>query len=88
MNDLYIIGTPRLSIIAVNSDTININNMDLLNGNKEIIGNLRSAAFSPTFKKIIGIAMIKKDYFNGKNNFSININDKLVDGEICDLPIV
>ena len=74
--------------VKINSDTINLNNLDLLNNNKEIIGDLRSAAFSPTFKKIIGIAMIKKDYFNGKNNFSININDKLVDGEICDLPIV
>ena len=74
--------------VKINSDTINLNNLDLLNNNKEIIGDLRSAAFSPTFKKIIGIAMVKKDYFNGKNNFSININDKLVDGEICDLPIV
>ena len=74
--------------VKINSDTINLNNLDLLNNNKEIIGDLRSAAISPTFKKIIGIAMVKKDYFNGKNNFSININDKLVDGEICDLPIV
>ena len=74
--------------VKINSDTINLKNLDLLNNNKEIIGNLRSAAFSPTFKKIIGIAMVKKDYFNGKNNFSININDKLVDSEICDLPIV
>ncbi len=32
--------------------------------------------------------MIKKDYFNTKKNFSININNKTVDGEICDLPIV
>ena len=78
----------KLMGVKINSDTINLNNLDLLNNNKEIIGDLRSAAFSPTFKKIIGIAMVKKDYFNGKNNFSININDKLVDGEICDLPIV
>ena len=74
--------------VKINSDTINYDNLDLLYNNKEIIGELRSAAFSPTFKKIIGIAMIKKDYFNAKKNFSIGINNKLVDGEICDLPIV
>ena len=39
--------------VKINSDTINLNNLDLLNNNKEIIGDLRSAAFSPTFKKII-----------------------------------
>ena len=74
--------------VKINSDTINYDNLDLLYNNKEEIGELRSAAFSPKFKKIIGIAMIKKDYFKAKKNFSISINNKSVDGEICDLPIV
>ena len=74
--------------VKINSDTINYDNLDLLYNNKEIIGELRSAAFSPTFKKIIGIAMIKKNYFNTNKNFSISINNKLVDSEICNLPIV
>ena len=78
----------KLMGVKINSDTINYENLDSLYNNKEIIGELRSAAYSPTFKKIIGIAMLKKDYFNAKKNFSMSINNKSVDGEICHLPIV
>ena len=55
---------------------------------KQIIGNLRSAAFSPTFKKIVGIAMINKEYCKNNEIFNINLNDNLIDGEVCELPII
>ena len=78
----------KLMGVKINSDTLNLTSVDLLNKKKQIIGNLRSAAFSPTFKKIVGIAMINKEYCKNNEIFNINLNDNLVDGEICELPII
>ena len=54
----------------------------------KIIGEIRSAVFSPTFNKVIGIAMINKPYFTNKGNFDIFIDSKKYVGEICDIPFV
>ena len=78
----------KLMGVKINSDKLNSTSMNLLGKKKEIIGDLRSAAFSPTFKKIVGIAMINKEYCKNKEIFNINLNDNLVDGEICELPII
>ena len=78
----------KLMGVKINSDTLNLSSVDLLNKKKQIIGNLRSAAFSPTFKKIVGIAMINKEYCENNEIFNINLNDNLVDGEVCELPII
>ena len=78
----------KLMGVKINSDTLNLNSVDLLNKKNQIIGNLRSAAFSPTFKKIVGIAMINKEYCKKNEIFNINLNDNLVDGEVCELPII
>ena len=59
--------------------------VDLLNEEKKIIGDLRSAAFSPKFKKIVGIAMVDKNYSQDKVKFTININNESINGEICKL---
>ena len=78
----------KLMGVKINSDTLNLTSVDLFNKKKQIIGNLRSAAFSPTFKKIVGIAMINKEYCKNNEIFNINLNDNLVDGEVCELPII
>ncbi len=78
----------KLMGVKINSDTLNLTSEDLLNKKKQIIGNLRSAAFSPTFKKIVGIAMINKEYCKNNEIFNINLNDNLIDGEVCELPII
>ena len=78
----------KLMGVKINSDTLNLTSVDLLNKKKQIIGNLRSAAFSPTFKKIVGIAMINKECCKNNEIFNINLNDNLIDGEVCELPIV
>ena len=46
---------------------------------------LRSAAFSPKFKKIVGIAMINKAFWNMSENFKIDIEGKVKLGKICKL---
>ena len=78
----------KLMGVKINSDTLNLTSVDLLNKKKQVIGNLRSAAFSPTFKKIVGIAMINKEYCKNNEIFNINLNDNLIDGEVCELPII
>jgi len=78
----------KLMGVKINTDTINFDNLDSLNNDKEVIGNLRSAAFSPKFKKIVGIAMVDKNYCQEKVKFTININNESINGEICNLPII
>ena len=78
----------KLMGVKINSSTLNLTSVDLLNKKKQIIGNLRSAAFSPTFKKIVGIAMINKEYCKNNEIFNINLNDNLIDGKVCELPII
>ena len=80
--------TKKLMGLKINTNELNLTDVNLLDKSNQIIGDLRSAAFSPKFKKIVGIGMIKKNYCKHKQIFNMNINNKLVDGEICDLPIV
>ena len=54
--------------------------------NNNIVGHVRSAAYSPTFKKVVGIAMINKPYWNVKDQFKLEINEKIYVGTVCDLP--
>ena len=60
----------------------------LLDEKNNIVGYMRSAAYSPNFKKIIGIAMINKPYWDNKTHFKIDINDKIFVGTVCDLPFI
>ena len=52
------------------------------------IGQLRSAAFSPKYDKIVGIAMVSIKFCKLSQKFEVKINEKLVKGEICSLPII
>ena len=56
--------------------------------NNVIIGELRSATYSPLFKQVIGIAMIKKPFWKNTQTFKIDINGKTFDGKVCDLPFI
>ena len=60
----------------------------LYDDNKNIVGTVRSATYSPTFKKVIGIAMINKPYWDAKIQFNIDIDEKIFVGTICDLPFI
>ena len=72
---------------------IDVNKIDLseeiplFDTDNKVIGQLRSGAFSPKFKKVVGIAMIKKDFCKTSLKFKIILEEKLVSGEICNLPI-
>ena len=60
----------------------------LFDSDNNIIGYVRSAAYSPTFKKVIGIAMINKPYWKTSQLFKIEINETIYEGKVCDLPFI
>ena len=39
-------------------------------------------------RELSGIAMINKEYCKNNEIFNINLNDNLIGGEVCELPII
>ena len=79
----------KLKGVKINANEINMTkSIDLFDENGNIIGEIRSGTYSPTFKMVIGIAMIKKPYWKTSQSFKIKINGKSFDGKVCDLPFV
>ncbi len=79
----------KLMGVKIESKSIDLTaEMTMFNNEDKEIGKLRSAAFSPKFEKVVGIAMIKKGFWEISQKFKINIDGNFVFGEICDLPIV
>ena len=62
--------------------------IDLIDDKNSKIGELRSGVYSPHFKKVIGIAMINKPYWNSKDQFKIDIDERIFVGTVCDLPFI
>ena len=62
--------------------------LELCDQNNNIIGELRSACYSPHFKKVIGIAMMKKPHWNVDQDIKAQINGEICVGKDCDLPFI
>ncbi len=77
----------RLMGVKIEGSSIQLTKSLSLLSEDKLIGELRSAAYSPKYKKIVGIAMINKDYCNLKQKFEIKLDEKIMKGEICSLPI-
>ena len=81
--------TRKLMGVKIDHDKIDMYcEKTLFDDNNDIVGYVRSAAYSPTFKKVIGIAMINKPYWNTSQQFKIEINEKIHVGTVCDLPFI
>ena len=52
------------------------------------IGELRSACYSPHFRKVIGIAMMGRLFAKSSQPFKIDINNSTFNGKVCDLPFI
>ena len=63
--------------------SVNITNSD---GN--IIGDLRSACYSPHFKKVIGIAMINEPFCKMSVTGKVEIGGKNIALKVCELPFI
>ena len=79
--------TRKLMGVKIDTNELSLSNTELLDMKNQVIGELRSAAFSPKFNKIVGISMIRKEFCNVAHKFKIKINKKLVSGEVVNLPI-
>ena len=62
--------------------------LNLMDNENNIIGELRSACYSPHFKKVIGIAMMKKPHWNIDQDVKAEINADICVGKVCDLPFI
>ena len=78
----------KLMWVKIDLDKIEMMEEKPLHNGKNLVGHLRSAVYSPHFKKVVGIAMIKKQYWDKKTPFELEINGKKSKGSICDLPLV
>ena len=79
----------KLMGVKIEGKSISLTETKLMfNLDNQELGELRSAAYSPKFNKIVGIAMIKKDFCKVNEKFKIKLENSLVSGEICDLPIL
>ncbi len=100
-SDINFLGKKKLKKIQLDGITrklmgvkIDSNKIDmycektLFDDKNNIVGYVRSATYSPTFKKVIGIAMINKPYWNSKDQFKIDIDERIFVGTVCDLPFI
>ena len=62
--------------------------LEIKDENNNLVGELRSACFSPHFKTVIGIAMINKPFWSPSQIVKIEINGKICSGKVCDLPFI
>ena len=100
-NDINFLGKEKLKkvkskgiqkkLMGVKIDTKEISltgSKKLYEKDSNIIGELRSACYSPQFKEVIGIAMIKKAFWENTQTFKIELNNKTFNGKVCDLPFI
>ena len=79
----------KLMGVKLDLDKISLTgSLDLTDDQNNIVGELRSACYSPHFKKVIGIAMLDKPYYEVSQAFKISINDSTFKGKVCDLPFI
>ena len=54
----------------------------------KMMGELRSACYSPHFKEVIGIAMINEPYCKSSAKGKLKIDGNSVSVKVCDLPFI
>ena len=74
-------------LIDVKEITV-VKSIDIKDQKNNVVGELRSGVFSPHFGKCIGIAMIKKSYWETKEKLEININNKFFNLSLTELPFI
>ena len=79
----------KLMGVQIEAKEINVTGSIALKDENNIkIGELRSGCYSPYFGKVIGIAMLKKPFWEASQTVKIEINGTTFDGKVCDLPFI
>ena len=75
--------------IEIQADNISLTgSVNISDINGKLIGDLRSACYSPHFKKVIGIAMIKEPFCKASMTGKLDIEGKTLAVKVCDLPFI
>mgnify|MGYP003300145445 CR=1 FL=1 len=78
----------KLMGVKINHDQINVSKAIEIRINSKRVGELRSGVYSPTFKQVIGIAMIDKPFFTVDTKVEITLNNETKNVVLCNLPFV
>ena len=79
----------KLMGVHIEIDKINLTKSLNIKDNKgNFIGDLRSACYSPHFKKVIGIAMINEPYCKASATGLLEIEGNSLAVKVCDLPFI
>ncbi len=79
----------KLMGVFIETNKINLTtSLNIRDNNNNFIGELRSACYSPHFKKVIGIAMINQPYCKASESGIIEIDGNSLSLKVCDLPFI
>ena len=65
-----------------------VKSLNIKDDKGNFIGDLRSACYSPHFKKVIGIAMINEPYCKASATGLLEIEGNSLAVKVCDLPFI
>jgi dimethylsulfoniopropionate demethylase len=79
----------RLMGVQIDTNKINLTkSLNIKDDKGNFIGDLRSACYSPHFKKVIGIAMINEPYCKPSTMGLLEIEGNSLAVKVCDLPFI
>ena len=81
----------KRKLMGVQIETNNISltgSIDIMSVDGNLIGELRSACYSPHFKKVIGIAMINEPFCKISSTGKVEIGGKNIALKVCELPFI
>ena len=79
----------RLMGVQIDINKINLTkSLNIKDEKGNLIGDLRSACYSPHFKKSIGIAMINEPYCKASATGLLEIDGNSIAVKVCDLPFI
>ena len=79
----------KLMGVEIETDNISLTtSVNITDSNGKLMGDLRSGCYSPHFKKVIGIAMIKEPFCKASETGKLEIEGKTFAVKVCDLPFI
>ena len=79
----------KLMGVQIEANEINLTgSLKIMSDKGNLIGDLRSACYSPYFKKVIGIAMINEPFCKVSETGKLEIEGKILALKVCDLPFI
>jgi len=79
----------KLMGVLIETNEISLTgSVNITNNDGNLIGDLRSACYSPHFKKVIGIAMINEPFCKTSVTGKVEIDGKNIALKVCELPFI